>query len=129
MTPAQPHDLQRQDAQRRDGERPDYPRRGPSTRTLVTVGLLICLLLSGVVSFYASGHPDGLEYVAGKLGFDTAAGESASADSPLADYGVSGVDNARLSGGLAGILGVVLVAILAFGLTWLLRRRSPSGDR
>ncbi|MBD3784286.1 MAG: PDGLE domain-containing protein, partial [Micrococcales bacterium] len=32
-----------------------------STRRLVVVGLAVCLVIAGVVSFYASSHPDGLE--------------------------------------------------------------------
>ncbi len=97
-------------------------------RVLVLTGLLVSLVLAGVVSVYASGHPDGLEFVAHSLGFDTSASEHGTSGSPLADYGVRGVENSRLSGGLAGIIGVVLVGVLAFGLTYLLRRRGSGGE-
>ena len=40
---------------------------------------------------------------------------SATADSPLADYGVSGVDDGRLSGGLAGVIGVAVTLVIAAG--------------
>jgi hypothetical protein len=103
-------------------------RARPSTRTLVGVGLLVSVVVAGVLSVFASGHPDGLEYVAGRLGFADAAAEHASADSPLADYAVRGVEG-PLSGGLAGVLGVLVVGLVAFGLTALLRRRSPTGKR
>ncbi len=91
---------------------------------IVGIGLALSLLLAGVVSFYASSSPDGLEKVAGDVGFIESAEDSAVEGSPLSDYGVSGVANDRLSGGLAGVIGVALVAAIAFGLfTWLARRR------
>ena len=40
------------------------------TRTFLALGLLVCLLVAGVASFYASSHPDGLEYVAEKTGLE-----------------------------------------------------------
>ena len=80
------------------------------------------LLVAGVASYYASSHPDGLEYVAEQTGFIDAAEDSATADSPLADYQTSGVDDARLSGGLAGVIGVVVMLLLSTGLFWLSRR-------
>jgi len=99
-----------------------------STRRLVMTGLGVCLLLAGVVSVWASANPDGLEFVAERLGFSGTAGEHAASDSPLADYGTAGVDDARLSGGLAGVVGVVVVAVVAFGLMHLLRRRGTGDD-
>ncbi|MFC7488768.1 PDGLE domain-containing protein [Knoellia sp. CPCC 206453] len=104
------------------------PRHQISTTRLVVTGLVICLLLAGVVSLWASGHPDGLEFVAQRLGFLDSAGKHASDGSPLAGYGTAGVDNARLSGGLAGLIGVGVVAVIAFGLMHLLRRRSSRDD-
>ncbi|MGL5849938.1 MAG: PDGLE domain-containing protein, partial [Phycicoccus sp.] len=83
-----------------------------TTRRLVLAGLAVSLLLAGGLSFYASGHPDGLEYVAGSIGFLDSAEDSATAGSPLADYGVSGVENARLSGGLAGVAGVLVTGLV-----------------
>lgn len=93
-----------------------------STRAVVLVGLVVSLLLAGVVSFYASGHPDGLEFASRTLGFGDAARDSATAGSPLAGYGVSGVGDARLSGGLAGVLGVVATGLVMAALVVLLRR-------
>lgn len=98
--------------------------RQPSTTRLVVMGLVVCAVLAGVVSFWASGNPDGLEFVAEKLGFVDSAGEHATGGSPFADYGTAGVDDARLSGGLAGLVGVTVTAVVAFGLMHLLRRRS-----
>lgn len=97
--------------------------RRVSTRALVVTGLLVTLFLAGVASYYASSHPDGLEYVAEKAGFSTTAKDHVSTDSPLADYSTRGVSDQRLSGGLAGVVGVVVVGGLFGGLTWALRRR------
>jgi cobalt/nickel transport protein len=87
-------------------------------------GLVVALLIAGVASWYASGSPDGLEWVAERTGFIDTAEDSAVADSPLADYSVSGVGDGRLSGGLAGVLGVAVTLLVAGGLTLVLRRRS-----
>ncbi|WP_206515996.1 PDGLE domain-containing protein [Nocardioides pantholopis] len=99
-------------------------------RTFFVTALVVALLVAGVASYYASAHPDGLEHVAEKTGFIDTAEESPVADSPLADYQTTGVDDARVSGGLAGVLGVLLVLVLAGGLAWLVRRRGsrPASD-
>ena len=86
-------------------------------------------MIAAVISFYASSHPDGLEFVAGSTGFLDTAKDSVTANSPLADYGVAGVQNARLSGGVAGVIGVLVTLLLAGGLTWVLRRRSATARR
>jgi len=93
---------------------------------LWVIGLAAALVVAGVVSFYASASPDGLEWAAEQTGFLHTAEDSAAATSPLADYGVSGVRSERLSGGLAGVIGVLVTLVLAGGLTLLLRRRSRS---
>ncbi|HYN65558.1 MAG TPA: PDGLE domain-containing protein [Ornithinibacter sp.] len=102
-------------------------RRRPSTRSLVVVGLLVSALLAGGLSFYASAQPDGLEHVAGALGFDTTARDSPTAGSPVADYAVADVDDPRLSGGLAGLVGVVVVGLVMTGVLVVVRRR-PQTD-
>lgn len=79
-------------------------------------GLLVALIVAGVVSGFASGSPDGLERVSIDQGFDQAAADHALADSPLADYSVDGVENERLSTGLAGVIGVALTVAVAGAL-------------
>jgi hypothetical protein len=96
------------------------------TTGFVLVGIVVALLIAGVGSYYASSSPDGLEWSAEEEGFLDTAEDSAAADSPLADYAVSGVDDGRLSGGLAGVIGVVLTLAVAGGVTLLVRRRSAS---
>lgn len=95
-------------------------------RRFFLIGLLVALLIAGVGSYYASSHPDGLEYVAEQTGFMDSADDSAVAGSPLADYQVDGVDDERLSGGLAGVVGVLLVLALAGGLAFFVRRRGAT---
>jgi hypothetical protein len=94
------------------------------TRGLLLAGLVVALLLAGVGSYYASSRPDGLEWSAEEEGFLDTARDSAAADSPLADYGVAGIGDARLSGGLAGVAGVLVTLVLAGGVTLLVRRRT-----
>jgi len=102
-----------------------------SRRTFVWIGIVVAIVLAGVVSFYASSSPDGLEKVASDHGFIDSAEDSHTADLPLADYGTSGVDNARLSVGIAGIIGVAVTFAAAGGIFWLIARRrgdESSGD-
>lgn len=97
-------------------------------RVFVLIGLAVALLLAGVVSYYASSAPDGLESTAEDTGFLGSAQDSATSDSPLADYGVSGVGSDRLSVGLAGVIGVLIVLVLVSLLTAVLRRRRTRAD-
>ena len=95
-----------------------------SNRKFIIAGLLISALLAGGASFYASSSPDGLEKVAEEIGFIDKAKDHANAESALADYSVKGVENARLSTGAAGIIGVLATAGVSTGLFLILRRRS-----
>jgi len=100
------------------------------SRTLWVAGLLLALLVAGVGSWYASSHPDGLEWSAEEAGFGDTAEDSVAAGSPLADYQVNG-EESRLSGGAAGVVGVVAVLAIAGTVTWVVRRRdarAPVGD-
>lgn len=96
-------------------------------KRLLIGGFLLALVLAGVGSYYASSSPDGLEKVAEDKGFSATAEEHDLADSPVADYAVRGVDDSRLSGGLAGVLGVVMTFSIG-GLVFLAvrGRREPS---
>ena len=93
---------------------------------LIVVGFAVSLALAGGVSYYASSHPDGLEKVAGDVGFLDSAKESAVKDSPLAEYGVAGVENERISGGLAGVIGVASTAAVSFAIFYGMRRFNKS---
>jgi len=84
----------------------------------------VALLCAGVLSGFASASPDGLERVAARLGFASAAREPLVAG-PLAGYQVAGGDGA-LSGGLAGVTGTLVVLAAGLLVARLLRRRAES---
>ncbi|MCM1973398.1 MULTISPECIES: energy-coupling factor ABC transporter permease [unclassified Streptomyces] len=112
----------------RDGARTAPVAARTSRRALWISGLVTSLVLAGFVSFYASANPDGLEKVAADHGIDKKAEEHDYADSPLADYGVKDVDDARLSGGLAGVIGVGVTVAAGTGVFWAVRRRRSADD-
>ena len=87
-------------------------------------GFVVSLFLAGVVSFYASSDPDGLEKVAEDIGFIATAEEHTNADGVLADYGVKGIENERASVGVAGVIGVIGTAIVG-GLLFKFLVRKP----
>ena len=90
-------------------------------------GFIVSLFLAGVVSFYASSSPDGLEKVAGDIGFIETAKDHTNANGTLADYGVKGIDNERASVGVAGVIGVIGTAVVA-GVGFKLIARKPKKD-
>jgi cobalt/nickel transport protein len=107
----------------------------------LAAGLLVAAILAGVVSNFASSSPDGLDTTALNGCTVNAAGEITggtcmaqreqehqTADSPLAGYGIRGIDNELLSTGLSGILGVLITFAIGGGIFWLVRRK-PTGDR
>ncbi len=112
------------------------------TTWFILGGLLVALLLAGVVSNFASGSPDGLdsastkgctlnendEIIGGSCMAQNAK-DSETADSPFADYGISGIGNSYVSTGLAGVAGVLLTFAIGGGLFWLARRRQPAEPR
>jgi cobalt/nickel transport protein len=100
--------------------------------------LVVALLLAGVVSYAASGSPDGLEAVTqtgcqlDESGQPTGgqciaqnAGQHVTAGSPLADYTVGGAAGTT---GVAGVIGVLATLVVAAGLFWLVRRRRRGAE-
>ena len=98
-----------------------------TNRKFYIIGFVVSLFLAGVVSFYASSSPDGLEKVAQDIGFIDTAKDHTNADGALADYGVKGIENERASVGVAGIIGVIGTAVVA-GLGFKLIARKPKKD-
>ena len=94
------------------------------TRLAVFIGLplVVALTLAFFVSPMASNEPDGLNRVAIDEGFADDEEAHALEDGPLAGYGVEGVDDERLSTGLAGLIGVTVTFAVAGGAFLLLRR-------
>lgn len=98
---------------------------------LITGGLIVVLGLAFFVGPLASSSPDGLNKVAIDKGLDAQQQEHATADGPLAGYGVKGVDDERLSKGLSGIIGVAItfgIGMVIFGLLARSRSRTPAAD-
>jgi len=85
--------------------------RRPVLVPLVAAGIIALLL-----SPFASGYPDGLEWVAERIQLLHASAPSFVA--PMADYTFPGIPSEFLSTGLAGLLGVGLT----FAGAWLLAR-------
>jgi cobalt/nickel transport protein len=99
------------------------------------VGCVVAtLLIAGVVSYFASSSPDGLDSATlqGCEVVETDAGEQLTGDciaqsatdhhmaqSPLADYTVGGND---ATGGLAGVIGVIVVLAVGGALFWVIAR-------
>jgi cobalt/nickel transport protein len=108
-------------------------------RWFLVGGLLVCLVLAGLVSGYASSSPDGLEHAAregctvDEQGEITGGSCMAQAEQEhdlaggwLADYGIRGAGNERLATGLSGVAGVLVTFAIGGGLFWLVRRRRPA---
>ncbi|MEU5238676.1 energy-coupling factor ABC transporter permease [Streptomyces lydicus] len=102
------------------------PRR--SVGRVWLAGLAAALVCAGGISYYASASPDGLEKVAHDQGIDAKARDHAAKDSPLADYSVKDITDPRLSGGLAGVIGVGATLAVGTGVFVVLRRRRNAAD-
>lgn len=91
-----------------------------SGRAVLGTGLGIAALLA-LFSPLASSSPDGLERVAEDQGFLGRALEPVY--NVLPDYTIPGVNNEALSTILAGLVGVIIIVALGYGIAMLLRRR------
>jgi hypothetical protein len=99
------------------------------TTTVAVAGVLVALVLAGLVSSYASSSPDGLNRVAIDHGFAGSEREHSASNGPLAGYEARGVDDPRVSGGLAGVTGSLVVLTAVGGLAVALRRRAGRSRR
>jgi hypothetical protein len=84
-------------------------------------GLLVALVLAFFVSPSASDDPDGLNKVASDEGFADTENDHAVGDTPAGGYEVRGVDDDRLSMGLAGVIGVAATFVVAGGVMLVVR--------
>ncbi|MBN6058186.1 energy-coupling factor ABC transporter permease [Nonomuraea sp. RK-328] len=95
---------------------------GGGLRPFLLGGVGLTLLLAGVVSFFASSSPDGLEAVAENKGFLDQATEHLMSWSPLGDYGEVG----GIPVGVAGIIGVGIVLLVAGAVGYAARSRGQA---
>lgn len=98
------------------------PRRA---RELFVFGLVATLGVAVFIAPFACPWPDGLESVAAKLGFESQAVAS-HAFAPLSDYRLPGVHWAIGATALAGVIGSLVVFVLAILLGWLLVPKESS---
>jgi cobalt/nickel transport system permease protein len=104
-----------------EGLAPAARRPRVSSWLVVVGGIAAAVVLSFVVSQWASKAPDGLDSVARKNGVEESAPVYTAA--PMKDYEVSGVDSEWLRTGLAGLAGTVVVLGAMWGTGVALRRR------
>jgi hypothetical protein len=88
---------------------------------------LIVSLLLAVISPLASSSPDGLEKVAENNGFIEKANNAPY--QVIADYVFPGIENEKLATVLAGLLGTAAVFGVAYGLSWVIKRRSVNAGQ
>lgn len=105
----------------------DLPLRGVGET--VAFGLVISLGLGMFVSPLASAWPDGLEKVAGTLGFLGRAVRAPFVPALIPDYVLPGVASPAWATALAGGIGTTTVFLVVMGVTRLLvPRRRPDGE-
>jgi hypothetical protein len=107
----------------------EQPTRGASGRRRSwwwIVGLAIAALVVVILAPLASPDPDGLERVAGDLGFLERARDALYSIIP--DYTVPGIDG-NLSTILAGLVGIAIVFAVMMVLGRVLARRRQEGSR
>jgi cobalt/nickel transport system permease protein len=99
-----------------------------STLTFLLIGIAAVVALVTFLAPNANPNADGLEQVAAEQGIDREVRDHALADGPLADYGVSGVDNRYVGTWVAGLTGVAVTFVVGAGVVFVVRRarRAPA---
>lgn len=83
--------------------------------------MIACCVLAVLASLIASSYPDGLEWVAGKLGFLESGEGREVISSPIADYSVPGIKCPPIAAILAALIGTVTVFFVAYLLLRMVR--------
>lgn len=96
------------------------PAKPGGGRPFLVAGVGVTLVLAGIVSFFASADPDGLESVGEGKGFLSQATDHLLGTWALADYG----DVGGIPVGVAGVIGVGITLIVAGGIAYAARNRS-----
>jgi cobalt/nickel transport protein len=90
-------------------------------------GLLAAVAIAVLLSPFASSWPDGLDRVAGRLGFRARARPRPIVPAPLADYKLSTARGAAWNTPAAGAAGTLVVFGGTCLLGYALTRRRPGG--
>ncbi|WP_103961493.1 energy-coupling factor ABC transporter permease [Nonomuraea solani] len=101
---------------------PEPVAAGGALKPFLLGGVGVTLVLAGLVSFFASSSPDGLEAVAENKGFLSQATDHMFGEWAMADYGEVG----GIPVGVAGIVGVGLVLLIAGALAYAARSRTKT---
>ena len=99
----------------------------PYNRNTLIVGLAAALVVGGIVSYFASDKPDGLEKTQEDLGAAQPVHEGLDAP-PVAfdEYSLKWLGEGFWGNAVAGVVGSLLVMGLLLGLGHLMRRRRPA---
>ncbi len=95
---------------------------------MVVAGLAIALGVAVFLAPFASEHPDGLEYVGGRLGF--LKGEAPTVvPAPIPDYqlAILGAGHVKAATAVAGVVGTLVVFGVGLGLARIFSRGGPGG--
>jgi cobalt/nickel transport system permease protein len=100
--------------------RPDLlPGEQPQLQKWLIPVVSICLI-AGVLSLFASTWPDGLDSVAEKYGFKDKESPVIEIPTPLANYGVKGIDG-KIGTSIAGLVGSTVAFGVAFGVAQVVK--------
>ncbi len=83
-------------------------------------GFIISVVLAVFLSPFASSFPDGLERVSENLGF-VHKEVSAIVKGPIPNYTFPLVKNEKIATSLAGLFGILIVFVVAFGSGYILK--------
>ncbi|KJJ84458.1 conserved hypothetical protein, membrane [Candidatus Omnitrophus magneticus] len=89
----------------------------------IIIGLMIAFFLSVFISPFASRWPDGLEKVAEEKGFIKKGEVPPVIISPIPDYMLHCIKNETFGVAFAGLCGTVIVFLVSFSVTSLLKRK------
>lgn len=90
-------------------------------KQFLIAGLTIALAIAVLAPFLASPNPDGLDSTAEKVGAEEKA--YSAFQSPMGEYLVPFLGGGKLSGVMALIIGVVLIAGISYGAGLALKKK------
>ncbi|HUX02912.1 MAG: PDGLE domain-containing protein [Phycisphaerae bacterium] len=98
-------------------------------RNTLIVGVAVALLIGGIVSYFASGDPDGLEKTQETLGADKPVHRSVEPPPSLFEgYSLKWLGEGFWSNAVAGVVGILLVLGVLLLVARILKRRPSQQD-